>query len=205
MAELPLLYSFRRCPYAIRARLALLVSNTDCVVREVKLSAKPLQLILASAKASVPVLILPDSRVIDESLDIMRWALARHDPGGWLAGDDAALVTTNDGPFKKHLDGYKYGAGSQAHRAAALETLDVLESRLARHANLCGDRASLTDIAILPFIRQFAAVDPDWFAARPLKHLQQWLAGHVASSLFATAMQKLPAWREGDVDWHLAM
>ena len=124
MTARPILYSFRRCPYAMRARLALLVSGTVCGIREVKLSAKPAELIAASPKATVPVLVLPDRTVIDQSLDIMRWALGQGDPEGWLDRADDALIAANDGPFKHHLDHYKYPDRHQAerevHRAAAL-------------------------------------------------------------------------------------
>ncbi len=195
---MPLLYSFRRCPYAIRARLALLISNTECVVREVKLSAKPPGLLAASTKATVPVLVLPDGRVIDESLDIMRWALARHDPEDWLSGDDEALISAFDGAFKPQLDGYKYGAEPLAHRNAAVDMLGMLETRLANRANLGRDTAALTDIAIMPFIRQFAAVEPAWFAAQPLPRLRYWLASHVRSPLFASAMRKTIPWHAGE-------
>ncbi len=100
----PVLYSFRRCPYAMRARMALWVAGIAVELREVKLAAKPPELLAASPKATVPVLVLAEGSVIDQSLDIMRWALARNDPEGWLAGDDAVLIAANDGPFKHHHD-----------------------------------------------------------------------------------------------------
>jgi glutathione S-transferase len=208
MAAAPILYSFRRCPYAMRARLALLVSGTACALREVKLSDKPAALVAASAKATVPVLVLADGQVIDESLDIMRWALGRHDPEGWLAGDDAALIAANDGPFKHHLDRYKYpdrhGADPIVHRDAGLALLTAIEARLAGQRWLGGERRSLTDAAILPFVRQFAATDPGWFDAQPLPGVQRWLAGELASSLFARAMVRHAPWRPGDAVTMLA-
>ena len=197
----PILYSFRRCPYAMRARLALLVSGTVCELREVKLRDKPAALIAASAKATVPVLVLPDGGVIDQSLDIMRWALDRNDPEGWLAGDDALLIAANDGPFKHHLDRAKYPGryeGEGDDRARALEMLEPLEVRLSATANLCGDARSLTDMALLPFVRQFAEIDRMWFDAQPLPGLQRWLNDHLASDLFAAAMVRWPVWRPGD-------
>ena len=116
----PILYSFRRCPYAIRARLALAVSGTRGELREVKLSAKPQAMLDASPKGTVPVLVLPGGTMLDESLDIMRWALAKRDPEGWLTRDDAALIAMNDGPFKHDLDRFKYperhGADPRAHQ-----------------------------------------------------------------------------------------
>ncbi len=202
MADAPILYSFRRCPYAMRARVALLVSGQAVAHREILLRAKPAAMLAASPKATVPVLVLPDGRVIDESLEIMRWALEPHDPEAWLAGDDAALIATNDGPFKRHLDRYKYaerhGSDPIAHRTEAAGVLDALEARLRDRGQLCGVRRTLTDMAIFPFVRQFAAVEPDWFAAQPWSALREWLAGHLASELFARAMVRHPLWVEAD-------
>jgi glutathione S-transferase len=201
MTTEPVLYSFRRCPYAMRARLALLVSGTGCEIREVKLSAKPAELIAASPKATVPVLVLADGRVIDESLDIMRWALRRHDPEHWLDHDDVALIEANDGRFKHHLDRYKYpgrhGSDPAEHRAAALTMLTALEARLASSAYLCGAAQSITDAALMPFVRQFAETDRPWFDAQALPGVQDWLARHIASPLFEAAMIRLQPWRAG--------
>jgi glutathione S-transferase len=176
----------------MRARMALLVSETPFRLFEVKLSAKPAELLAASPKATVPVLVLPDGTVIDESLDIMHWALARNDPENWLANEDATLIATNDGPFKHHLDRTKYpqrhNSDPATHRAAALEILATLESRLTPH--LHGETPGFTDIALFPFVRQFAAIEPGWFAAQPLPAVQLWLAHHLASPLFTAAMAK---------------
>ncbi len=200
---LPVLYSFRRCPYAMRARMALWAAGERVELREVKLAAKPTALLAASPKGTVPVLVLPDGRVIDQSLDIMRWALAQNDPEDWLVGDDAALIAANDGPFKHHLDRAKYPGrydedGATDHRAAALAHLAPLEARLADRRFLTGDTCALTDIALFPFIRQFAAIDPAWFAAQPLPHLQEWLRGLLASDLFVSVMPKFAPWKEGN-------
>lgn len=203
MSALPVLYSFRRCPYAMRARMALWVAGVRVELREVKLAAKPPELIAASPKATVPVLVLADGTVIDESLGIMRWALAQNDPEEWLAGDDAALIAVNDGAFKHHLDRAKYPGRYDEdlvtdHRAAALALLAPLEARLGNAPYLCGATRSLTDIALLPFIRQFAAIDPAWFAAQPLPHLQDWLARLLDAPLFASVMPKFTVWHERD-------
>ncbi|QNA85262.1 glutathione S-transferase [Sphingomonas sp. So64.6b] len=191
---LPILYSFRRCPYAMRARMAVLVSGMAFDLHEVSLRDKPAAMLAASPKGTVPVLVLPDGRVIDESLDIMRHALGEHDPEQWLDGDDTALIAANDGPFKHHLDRYKYadrhGADAIEHRAAGLALLGVLEERLAITVNLCGENRALTDIALMPFVRQFAAVDRDWFDAQALPGVQAWLARHIASDLFVRAMAR---------------
>jgi len=202
VTALPILYSFRRCPYAMRARLALVASGTPCELREVKLAAKPAGLLAASPKATVPVLVQPDGTVIDESLDIMRWSLARRDPLGWLERDDPALIAANDGPFKHDLDRAKYperhGSDAAEHRRRGLEFLRALDARLARSGQLCGAAPGLADMAIMPFVRQFAAIDSAWFDAQPLPHLQTWLAGHASSDLFAAIMVRLPPWQEGD-------
>ena len=198
----PILYSFRRCPFAIRARLALAISGTACLLREVKLSAKPAAMLAASPKATVPVLVLPDGTVIDQSLDIMRWALRQRDPEGWLARDDPALIARNDGAFKHDLDRYKYperhDVDGALHRARGLEFLRALDQRLAGDGQLCGAARGLADAAILPFVRQFAAIDRDWFAAQALPHLTPWLAGHLDSPLFESVMQRDAPWAPGD-------
>jgi glutathione S-transferase len=201
--NLPVLYSFRRCPYAMRARMALWVAGMVVELREVKLAAKPPELIAASPKATVPVLVLPDGTVIDQSMTIMRWVLAQNDPESWLAGDDPALIAANDGPFKHHLDRAKYPGryeedGVTDHRAAALALLAPLEARLQAAPWLCGETRALTDIALFPFIRQFAAIDSEWFAVQPLPRLQGWLEGLASSDLFGAVMGKFAPWQEGD-------
>ena len=205
--SLPILYSFRRCPYAMRARMGLIVSGTACELREVVLRAKPPELIAASPKATVPVLVLPNGRVIEQSLDILRWALDVHDPEDWRARDDPALIASNDDAFKHHLDRYKYpdrhDSDPREHRAAALTLLGPLEERLAKHANLCGAVRGLADIATFPFVRQFAAVEPDWFAEQPIPRVQAWLAGHLASALFLQAMIRRTPWQAGDAAIYL--
>lgn len=198
MTALPTLYSFRRCPYAMRARMAVLASRRAVVLREVALRAKPQALLDASPKGTVPVLVLPDGGVIDQSLDIMLWMLRDNDPEGWLGGQDAALIATNDGPFKHHLDRYKYagryGVDPVAHRAEALTLLETLEARLTAAPFLCGSARTLTDVAIFPFVRQFAATDRAWFDAQPLPRLHRWLASHIDSDLFQRAMVRVPPW-----------
>jgi UPF0176 protein len=207
---LPVLYSFRRCPYAMRARLALAVSGQACELREVVLRNKPQGLLQASPKATVPVLVLTDGTVLEQSLDIMRWALGRSDPEGWLTpsqGDEAgmlALIAQCDGPFKQALDRCKYPSrypeadGAQA-RVQAVDWLQRLGARLAGQPFLFGDHAALADMAIAPFVRQFAGIDADWWAAQPWPRLQAWLAQWQASALFEGVMPKLDAWVDGTV------
>jgi glutathione S-transferase len=198
----PILYSFRRCPYAMRARLALAVSGAALELREVKLSAKPEAMLEASPKGTVPVLVLPDGTVIDESVDIMHWALARSDPEHWLEHTDPELIARCDGPFKHALDRTKYPGRHDAdpleHREQGLAFLLELDDRLSGTDQLCGATRGIADAAIMPFVRQFAAIDPDWFAAQPLPHLKPWLEGHLASPLFQTVMQRNAPWSPGD-------
>lgn len=203
MSQHPILYSFRRCPYAMRARMALWIAGIKVELREVKLASKPPELVEASPKATVPVLVLPDGTVLDESIEIMRWALAQNDPEGWLAGDDRDLLTTIDGSFKHHLDRYKYptrhdNCDPKPHRTAGYEILRDLDARLAEQSQLCGKTRTHADIASFPFIRQFANHDRTWFDAQPIPHLQRWLEAHLASDLFANVMTKLGPWRSGD-------
>ncbi len=208
MTELadPILYSFRRCPYAMRARLALAVSGTRYELREVSLRAKPTAMLAASAKGTVPVLVLSEGEVIDQSLDIMRWALTTCDPEGWLERDDASLISTNDGSFKHDLDRYKYPdrheADALTHREHGLTFLRELDARLAISTFLGGPVQGVTDAAIVPFVRQFAAVDPTWFAAQRLPQLHSWLQGIIGSGLFRSIMLRAPLWNPGDLPTH---
>ena len=207
MTDLPVLYSFRRCPYAMRARMALLVSATPVRLREVVLRNKPEEMIAASPKATVPGLVLPDGQVVDESLAIMHWALARNDPQGWLQGSatESELIAQADGPFKQALDRYKYPTRYENvdpldHRAAGLAFLEKLDGLIQPSGQLMGAKPSLADHAIFPFVRQFANNDRDWFDQLPLSALQKWLGEHLASPLFATTMVKYPQWVSGDVE-----
>ncbi|MDF2493389.1 glutathione S-transferase [Sphingomonas sp.] len=212
MAE-HILYSFRRCPYAMRARLALAISATRYEVREIRLSAKPAAFLEASPKGTVPVLRGGEGEVIDESLEIMRWALEANDPDGWLQRDDPEMIDRCDTMFKHHLDRYKYperhGSDPLAHRDAGLSFLHELNSRLKNASNLRGEALGLADAAIMPFVRQFAAVDGNWFETQPLLALKTWLARHLASDLFDRVMFRVSPWAEGNLPlivdgWHLA-
>jgi glutathione S-transferase len=198
----PILYSFRRCPYAMRARLALMVSGTRYEMREISLKAKPTAMLTASAKGTVPVLVLPEGEVIDQSLDIMRWALGKCDAEGWLKRDDPSLIFANDEFFKHDLDRYKYPdrheADALTHRDNGLAFLRDLDSRLSISTFLGGPVRGVTDAAIVPFVRQFVAVDPDWFAAQGLLQLRRWLEGILASRLFQSIMLRAPLWHPAD-------
>lgn len=206
---LPVLYSFRRCPYAMRARLALQSSGVDYEHREVVLKQKPAHLLALSPKGTVPVLWLPGSTrtpVLDQSWDIMRWALGQHDPEGWWPASEAgladalALLAHNDGPFKQQLDRYKYPnrsglASGQADRDGAAEWLHTLDARLQAAPFLAGPQFGLADAALAPFVRQFAHTDPAWFADQPWRCLAQWLAAFEASERFAAIMTRQAPWQ----------
>jgi glutathione S-transferase len=193
----------------MRARMALYYAGQNCEVREVDLKAKPSTMIDLSAKGTVPVLATGD-QVLDESLDIMRWCLDQHDPDGWLDCDGqeplvAQLLGDNDGWFKEHLDGYKYAgreaaADALAHRQQAEVFITRLESLLSAKPSqrfLLGDKLSFVDVAVMPFVRQFANVDMRWFESTEYEALQRWLADLTGSPLFAAVMVKRKPWQEG--------
>lgn len=191
--------------------MALAMSGVDISIREVVLRDKPAAMLEASPKGTVPVVVTTDGNVLEESLNIMRWALAQNDPENWLsapAGDISALVARNDGPFKAALDRYKYGNRYAAEdidvmeqRAIGAETLQALNTQLeAIGGQLLGPQRSFADVAIFPFIRQFANTDRNWFDSQPLPQLQAWLAGHLDSDLFKTIMKKYPQWQPGDAE-----
>lgn len=202
------LYSFRRCPYAMRARMALHVSGVEYEHREILLRDKPAQMLEASPKGTVPVLILEDGKVIDESFDVMLWALSQNAPHNWLSPIMAAMlpiVETVTGEFKHHLDRYKYasrynknddrGSVDTAHRDQACVILQTLETRLTNTPYLMGDTPSLADYATFPFIRQFANVERTWWDAPQFPIIHAWLEGFLASDIFTTIMQKHPVWK----------
>jgi len=200
----PVLYSFRRCPYAMRARLAITTAQITVELREIELSNKPEALLLASPKGTVPVLQLQNTDVIDESLDIMFWALQQHDPEHWLKNSKIQqakeLILWNDGEFKYYLDRYKYADRypercELEYRQQGQLFLGELERRLNQQSFLCGNHFALADAAILPFIRQFAAVDSVWFEESPYPALQQWLNRFLSSHLFDKVMTKYPIWK----------
>ena len=201
-----ILYSFRRCPYAMRGRMALHVSRLDYNHREVVLREKPAHMLEVSPKGTVPVFIKDDGGVIEESLQLMQYALKHNDPLGWLDCDQksaAALISDNDGPFKFHLDRYKYasrykkvnrGELDLSHRVSAEKHLALLNTKLANTPFLLGNKQSYADIAIFPFIRQFANTDINWWNSNPYSNLQNWLTRHIESDLFIAIMTKFPQW-----------
>lgn len=210
--SLPILYSFRRCPYAMRARLAIAAAGLQVQLREVVLRNKPAHLLEISPKGTVPVLMVSEHTVIEQSIDIMYWALEQSDPEQLLPSNRVELVgliEANDGSFKTHLDRYKYppryteehnGLSADAfvalHRQKGAQHLMDLEHRLAQHDFLLGSTLSMADLALAPFVRQFAHTDLDWFKAQDWPHLWQWLQRFLSSKRFAQIMHKYPPWQE---------
>lgn len=204
----PVLYSFRRCPYAMRARMALAVSGQVCELRDILLRDRPEELYASSAKGTVPVLVLGDGRVIDESLEVMLWSLERADPEGWFRDFEhqreemLTWIAECDGDFKRNLDGYKYASRGDAsregeHRSGGVEFLMQLERALCENAFLFGSKASLADVAIFPFVRQFAFADKAWFDGMPWPKLHAWLGAWITSARFQAVMKKGPIWEPG--------
>lgn len=208
-SSLPILYSFRRCPYAIRARMALSASGQKVELREVVLRTKPDQMLTASPKGTVPVLVLPDQRIIEESLEIMVWALRQHDPlhmlGLGVGEGEAMLSLIGDAEteFKPHLDRYKYqsrydDSPPAQHRDKAMEFLSRLGTKIDDRRWLWGDRLSLADIAIAPFVRQYAGVDADWFTQNAPAAVIVWLNNFKNHELFGSVMEKYKPWQSED-------
>ncbi|MBU3545908.1 glutathione S-transferase [Polynucleobacter sp. MWH-Jannik1A5] len=199
-----ILYSYRRCPYAMRARMALKYANIEFEHREIELRNKPQSMLLVSPKGTVPVLCMGDE-VLDQSVDIMRWAIDQSDPAGWGNVDDAiaqAWIEKNDGPFKALLDQYKYpNRFPELNQEAVLEQalqimLLPMEQSLQATQYLLGDQMTWVDIAIFPFVRQFSMVDVNRFEQLPIPSTKRWLAQHLESELFNSVMHKHPVWRD---------
>ncbi|MGS0680155.1 glutathione S-transferase [Shewanella sp. 125m-7] len=202
------LYSFRRCPYAMRARLGILLSRQTVNLREIVLKHKPESMLAASPKGTVPVLILHDGTVIEESIEIMYWALTISDPQDLLCKDmpqleesAQALIHSNDHSFKPWLDKYKYADRFPEHselyyRQQGEYFIAQLEDLLTKHTQLLSDKSSIADYAIFPFIRQFASVDKVWFDNSGYLNVQLWLKQHIESDDFKAIMQKYPTWLE---------
>lgn len=200
----PILYSFRRCPYAMRARLAIASAGITVELREILLRDKAPEFLETSPKGTVPV--LQSDEVIEESLDVMHWALSQSDPEGLMTDmteERAALIAECDGPFKKALDQTKYAVrypdlDPEASRATAAAFIQKLDTLIGDGDWLFGDQPSLPDLAILPFVRQFAHTDLDWWNEQNFPNAQRWLATFKASSRFAGIMTKYTPWKAGD-------
>ncbi|MAQ70705.1 MAG: glutathione S-transferase [Alphaproteobacteria bacterium] len=204
MSQNAILYSFRRCPYAMRARLGLKISGLKYEHREIVLRNKPKSMLEYSPKGTVPVFITDSGNIIDESLDIMFYALGENDPEHWLAPPiDAmkSLISQNDGDFKKNLDRYKYPTrypkeDCSGAKENGLRFISLLNEKLSINKYLFGEKRSLADMAIFPFIRQFSKVEADDFQKLPYPHLQNWLNGHLNSEIFKEIMKKHTLWED---------
>ena len=209
MSKHPILYTFRRCPYAMRARLAIAASGQQVELREVIFREKPEHMLEVSPKATVPVVVDIDGQIYEESRDVMDWVLAQNDPEGWLSPESGtvedmqALTDEADGPFKEALDRFKYSDHYENNdpmvaREQATAFLRRLDARLGGHEFLFGSHMTYADAAILPFVRQFANVDRDWFDSEDWPNLKRWLEAFLASQQFERIMDKYPQWHEGD-------
>ncbi|MDT0602239.1 glutathione S-transferase [Thalassotalea castellviae] len=212
ISQLPILYSLRHCPFAMRARLALFKAKRTVVLRDIVLSNKPQEMLDASPKATVPVLVLSDGTVIEESLDIMLWAFQHQDPADFLHKNESdghicknkemmALISTFDVQFKACLENYK--CAKRYHEANLIECRQAcevyllqLEQRLTEHQFLISNHESLADIALLPFIRQFARIERQWYLQAPYPKVREWLNKYLQSALFTKVMAKHPLWQK---------
>ena len=205
----PTLYSFRRCPYAMRARLALRLCKIECIIREISLKAKNTEFLRVSPKATVPVLVLPNGEVLEESLDIIYWSLEQNDPSklkvnNQLGRKTSKLIELFDTEFKFHLDRYKYSSryniqNSQVHRDKAREILFQINTMLEGKSYMGGKNISFLDISILPFVRQFRIADMKWFDNNlGLDNVNKWLNIFLNSDLLASIMTKYKVWEIDD-------
>jgi len=206
----PVLYSLRQCPYAMRARIGLLLANQSVILRDIVMTNIPTEMLTASPKGTVPVLVLSDSSVIEESLDIMLWALKQNDPENLLYRHESdaldnmlTLIQRCDNEFVDALKKYKaasryHDSNIQSCRQQCEIFINDIEANLTKHHFIMGDSASLVDYAILPFIRQFSNVDKKWYKQTPYPKLQQWLENHYQNPLFAKAMTKYPQWLDSN-------
>lgn len=211
--SLPILYSLRNCPFAMRARIAIYRSQLPIELREVNLKNKPERMIEASPKATVPTLVLTSNHVIDESLDVMLWALKESDPDDLFQSitlgapaqrqqNILSLINLFDAEFKGHLEQYKcakryHETNLEACRKTCEQYIQNLEERLSSHTFLIDDNESLADIALLPFIRQFAKVERQWYLTSPYPLVKKWLNQYLQSAMFTKVMAKYPLWSEG--------
>ena len=208
ISTLPILYSLRQCPYAMRARLGILLADQQVILRDIIMKNKPDEMLASSPKATVPVLVLSHGQVIDESLDIMLWALKQSDPNQLLNNEQSeslslmlSLIERSDNEFVNALKKYKAAARYHDPQEVDLRQqcdpfLQEIEGSLTQHAYIMGESPSLVDYATLPFIRQFSRVDKKWFVTSPYPQLHRWLEVHYQNPLFSKAMKKYPQWLE---------
>ncbi len=214
MPDTPILYSFRRCPYCMRAHMALKYAGLKIILRDVKLSDLPAEVLAVSPHATVPSLAISENEYMDESWDIVKWAVQQNDPENWLGENNEylneaeMLVEINDFSFKDDLDHYKYADRYPEHpmeyyRENGEEFLEELTELLQQNTFLSADHITITDIAVFPFIRQFAMVDKEWFDKSPYPELQRWLLAMLSSEWFIEAFKKHETWETGSKDIYL--
>ena len=214
MPDTPILYSFRRCPYCMRAHMALKCAGLKIILRDVKLSDLPAEVLAVSPHATVPSLAISENEYMDESWDIVKWAVQQNDPENWLGENNEylneaeMLVEINDFSFKDDLDHYKYADRYPEHpmeyyRENGEEFLEELTELLQQNTFLSADHITITDIAVFPFIRQFAMVDKEWFDKSPYPELQRWLLAMLSSEWFIEAFKKHETWETGSKDIYL--
>jgi len=223
----PILYSLQHCPYAMRARMGILLADQCVRLRAIVLKNKPKEMLKVSPKGTVPVLVIEnestfnnaleengikDYKVIEESLDVMLWALTKNDPRNLLLNHQPTMlaemlsfISHFDCEFKSNLEKYKsakryHDDDKLSHREACIKDISQLEQKLSQHQYLMGDQLSLVDYAILPFIRQFTRVERKWYLSSPYPKLQLWLKSHIESPLYSKVMAKHPLWSENNED-----
>ena len=208
--KIPILFSFRRCPYAMRARIAIKLCSLECEIREINLKLKNKEFLELSPKGTVPVLVLPDDKIIEESMDIIHWAISNNDPYNLklknleIYNKDMDLISIFDNEFKYHLDRYKYnsrykGINKEEHKYKARDLLVNLNNSLKEKQWLNGEKISISDISILPFIRQYRIADIKWFDEKlELPNINRWLDKFLNSKIFNNVMKKYKIWETTD-------
>lgn len=211
-SDLPILYSLRRCPYAMRGRMGIALSKQQVLLREIVTKDKPSELLASSPKGTVPVLVLPDGQIIEQSLDVMNWALQQNDPQDLLRSSNPALsqqvhqlIKVNDDEFIGHLEKYRASVryrniDTEQHRQACEGFISKLEALLTDQAYFFGETPSLADFAVMPFVSQFVRVEKKWFVQSEYQNVGRWLRAHLESKLYTQVMKQYPLWNETKQD-----
>ena len=211
-SDLPILYSLRRCPYAMRGRMGIALSQQKVLLREIVTKDKPSELLASSPKGTVPVLVLPQGTIIEQSIEVMIWALEQNDPQDLLRSSEPELnqeilelIARNDNEFIGHLEKYRASVryrnvDTEQRRQACEGFISELESKLAQHEYLFGDTPSLADFAVMPFVSQFVRVEKKWFVQSEYQNVGRWLRAHLDSKLYTQVMKQYPLWNETKQD-----
>ncbi|WP_454441490.1 glutathione S-transferase [Vibrio bathopelagicus] len=210
--DLPILYSLRRCPYAMRGRMGIALSQQKVLLREIVTKDKPSELLASSPKGTVPVLVLPQGTIIEQSIEVMIWALEQNDPQDLMRSSNPALnqqvlelIGRNDNEFIGHLEKYRASVryrndDSEQRRHNCEEFIAELENKLSNHDYLFGDTPSLADFAVMPFVSQFVRVEKKWFVQSEYQNVGRWLRAHLESKLYTQVMKQYPLWNETKQD-----